>query len=138
LLACQLQVYNFDAATVQNTTVQLHPTYPHLSDILAGAAEQAGIFPGNAAYNTITSSCGAIDCSSKIKLQSSWYLRDPAVGFTLVEKNIVGNGNCIGTSTAPPSWCYGTWDSALRYARDAAAVSRSISDITSILQRYSP
>jgi hypothetical protein len=137
-LACQLQVYNFDATVVQNTAVQLYPTAPHLSDILGSAAQQAGILPGTPAYNSIISICMATDCSSHNKLDTSWYLRDSAVGFTLVEKNIIGNGNCIGSSTTPPSWCYGTWDSALRYAKDATAVSNSINDITRILQQYSP
>ncbi|MEO8548890.1 MAG: hypothetical protein ABI678_02930 [Kofleriaceae bacterium] len=118
-----VQVPNYSYATVKGVANQLFP-HNSTSDVIGFAAELAGYPEGSAEWNTLVGSEG--------RLRTSWLLRSPPVGLTLVDTEVVGE--CVDASYG---WCYGTgWDTTALYAPTRTAAMRSISDLRVLLEKF--
>ena len=93
--------------------------------VLDHTANYAGYADGTAGYNAIVTSTGAF--------RTSWLLRNHGVGFTFNQPFVQP---CLGG--APPSWCLGGWPDAVRYAPNAAAITRSVQDLRATLYAIRP
>ena len=120
-----VQVPNFRDSDVLNAINGLWPGRS-ITDVLTEAVKFAG-FSRNA-------DPGAAIIASSGDLRKSWLLRDPTIGLTLVERNVVNE--CINGSK---SWCYGTaWSQTNKYAPNRSAAMQSISDLTAIFEAITP
>lgn len=116
-----MQVTNFSDQDVADTVSSLWPGRS-IADVLSEVARLAGYDPLQGTGLSIVSSSGS--------LRRSWLLRHPAVGLTLVERNVTSE--CISSSRP---WCYGTdWDETARYAPTRDAAFQSIQDLSVIFE----
>jgi hypothetical protein len=110
---------------VEGTAGALFPGMTE-SQLLSGAAVEAGYRDESAVHTGIVGSAGA--------LRVSWLLRVTAIGF-FYESPIV-TAECI---TASRFWCYGRgWPATASYAPDKPSAMRSMSDLRAILDVLSP
>ncbi|HZM78969.1 MAG TPA: SH3 domain-containing protein [Candidatus Limnocylindrales bacterium] len=93
--------------------------------VLDHTANYAGYPDGSTGYNAILNSTGSF--------RTSWLLRNHGVGFTFNQAFV---RPCLGS--APPDWCFGGWNEAVRYAPNAAAIIRSVQDLRAILYAIRP
>lgn len=118
-----VQVPNYSYNTVKGVANQLFPNNS-TGDVIGMAAELAGYPEGSSEWNTLVSSEG--------RLRTSWLLRSPPVGITLVDTEVVNE--CIDDSLY---WCYGTgWDTSQLYAPSRTAAMRSIADLRVLLEKF--
>jgi hypothetical protein len=105
------------AVTLAQVQAVASRLYPGIS--LVSLLDQIAVASGiqGAAVDQIRNSTG--------DLQKSWLLRDGPIAFTL-QRPFVEKG-CLGSSAA--SWCFGSWDSARRFASDAATVRGTIDEL---------
>jgi len=114
-----VQVPNFTEQQVLNVLSTLWPGRA-ISGVLAENAGLAGFDPSQGTGAAIVMSTGV--------LRKSWLMRHPAIGLTLVERNVTAE--CIDDSKP---WCYGTgWQETRDYAPNRQAALQSISDLTTI------
>jgi hypothetical protein len=120
-----VQVPNHQLTELETLASELYPELD-VSDVLAGAATEAGFDPSTGTGAAITAATGS--------LRTSWLLRDSAIGFTAVERDEVVSECIVGSK----GWCYGTsWDTTSWYAPSKTAAMRSIKDISALLRRLS-
>lgn len=112
-------------STLESTAAALFPEMTE-TQILSGAAVEAGYPVGSALHTRIVGSKGV--------RRASWLLRVTAIGF-LHQAPIVTD-ECI---TASKSWCYGTlWPTSAFYAPDKPSAMLAMSDLRVILALLSP
>jgi hypothetical protein len=108
-----IQPASVSLAQVESVAKRLYPSVD-IAQILSGIALDA----------RVDSSTQAAVAASTRDLRKAWLLRDPAISFTL-QRPFVEKG-CISGSY---SWCYGSWDTAKRFATNAAKVREVVSDL---------
>lgn len=122
-----VQVPNFSDQEVSAVVSSLQPGRTE-NDILVEVVNLAKFNPGQGTGAAIVASTGV--------LKKSWLLRHPAVGLTLVERNVTAE--CIDPVT-PPSYCYGTgWLQTRKYAPTPDAIQQSVSDLRDIFDELAP
>ena len=118
-----VQVPNYPYDQVKGVANRLFPD-SSTTEVIGLAAELAGFPEGSAAWRELRASQG--------RLRTSWLLRSPPVGITLVETEV--KNECIDQSL---SWCYGTrWDTTALYAPTRSAAMRSIADLKVLLEKF--
>ncbi|MBC7385179.1 MAG: hypothetical protein H7301_03325 [Cryobacterium sp.] len=123
------QVSNYSEREVASAREQTFGSLTSSIDeasILSWAASLAGFPPDDPAHAAILRSQG--------KVRKSWFLRSPAIGFVLVEKQEVVR-ECL---IEKKKWCYGSgYPSAKKFSRNDAALKKSIVDLRGIFNGYS-
>lgn len=120
-----VQVPNFTDQKVLDTVKALWPDRS-ADDVLKETLKLAGLNPSDASGKAILSSEGA--------LRRSWLLRNPVVGFTLVDLNI--RRQCLQANN---SYCYGTgWEQTKLYAPTREGALKSIADLTKLYDKLAP
>jgi hypothetical protein len=110
-----IQPNNVSLASVEAAATKLY-SGRSIPSILRSIADEAGVDEGIA--QVVQAATG--------DLRKAWLLRDPAIGFYL-QAPFVEKG-CI---TGSYSWCYGTWDTARRFASNPARVQEVVSELQS-------
>jgi hypothetical protein len=112
-------------STLEDSAAMLFPEMTE-TQLLSGAAVEAGYAVGGADHGRIIGSTGA--------QRASWLLRVTAIGFLRQEPIVTSE--CIAASK---SWCYGTlWPTSASYAPDKPSAMRAMSDLRAILDVLSP
>lgn len=111
-----IQPGNIPLAHVEDVARQIYPGENH-QDLLRRIAQDARIQDSNI-LSAIMTSTG--------ELKKAWLLRDPAIAFTIQRPFV--EDQCIRGNYA---WCYGTWDTAQRFARDKTRIQDVLMDLTS-------
>lgn len=101
-------------AHVEDVARRIYPGYD-LEDVLRRIAEDAAVVDSN--VDAIATSDGT--------LRKAWLLRDPAIAFTIQAPFV--EQQCIRGSYG---WCYGSWDTARRFASDKDRVQEVIGALT--------
>ncbi len=109
-----IQVPNVTDWQVTNMASTIYPGVP-LTTLLAQIATAAGIDPSSPTGKGIVASTG--------RLRSSWLLRDPAIGIALQWPFA---DDCY---FGGPSWCYGSWAEAKRFASGLWRIQQVIADL---------
>lgn len=105
-----IQVGSATDAQVESVASRLYPGQS-LEAILSSIAADAGV-DGPTAQAIVTSTG---------PLRRSWLLRDPAVAFTIQRPFV--ESQCLNGAA---SWCYGTWDTARRFASSRARIDEVV------------
>ena len=106
-----VQVHAFRDDVVRAAAARTYPG-EGLESILRRIARDAGV--DGATEEAIAESEGL--------LQRSWLLRDPAISIPLQRPNVA---TCLRSGGAP-SWCFGSWDTARRFASDPGRIASTI------------
>lgn len=118
------QVANYSKELYAEKTEEvLSNLHPALTDtaLLAWTASLAGYEENSSSHKSIISSTG--------RVKRSWLLRNPLVGFLLVEKQEV-KGECL---TDKKKWCFsGSFPAAKKFSGSVKGMNKSIAD----LKRY--
>lgn len=111
-----IQPASVSLAQAEATARRLYPS-ESIETVLERTARSSGV--DDSAADQIRNSSG--------DLRKSWLLRDGPISFTLqrpfVERCFAGNA---------PGWCFGTWDSARRFASDAGRIRSTVAELESM------
>ena len=113
-----IQPSSVSLAQAEDVAARLYPG-ESIPSVLRRTAENAGV---DAATVQQIEQIGGT-------LRKSWLLRDPAIAFELQRPFV--ETQCLNGAA---SWCYGSWETARRFASDRSRIAQVTSELASFFQ----